>query len=214
MAKLAALVVVGFVANLALGWLSLRSSVKSVDQSVYDAAVDGLQAIPGWTSASEILTDLGSLKWNRLAAVVLAVALGAWRRSVVVGLLVLATFAGTNFFQWLTVDIIDGTKPIDDRIIGNAGPYFSGGVQRVVVLAGMAFTVLQPSLRWKDRTVWAWALGLGILEGITRLTLGRHWPIDVVLALPIGLGLVWVFRKALQLLTPADNFATETASSR
>ncbi|NNE94514.1 MAG: phosphatase PAP2 family protein, partial [Acidimicrobiales bacterium] len=37
----------------------------------------------------------------------------------------------------------------------------------------------------------------GVLEGLTRMALGRHWPLDIVAALPIGLVVALIVGRAV-----------------
>jgi membrane-associated phospholipid phosphatase len=184
--------IAGFAATVLLGKLSLIDAVKRVDEAVFDACVGFLQSIPGLTSVSERLTDIGAIPVNVGMALGLAFFVCLQRRNVVVPGLVLGTFIGSHALQNLTNRLVDGHPPTD-RVIGAAGPYFSGGVMRVIVLTGMAATLALP--RSFDRWVWRLAVFLGVIEAITRLALGRHWPIDLVASFPIGLGIVWLFRQ-------------------
>lgn len=205
------LFVSGLVATILTGWFSLLGPVKEVDEAVFSASVGALQAIPGWTDTSAWLTDLGAVQLNYSMALVAAVALGLLRRSLVIPVVLVAVFMFSHRFQWLTNEIVDGTVPVDDRIVGSAGPYFSGGVQRVVLLTGMALSALQPVFGWRDRTVWIGATVLGLIEAVTRLTLGRHWPFDLVAAFPIGFGFIWAFRCSVVILS---RFVPEGLTSR
>ncbi len=187
-----------FVAVQLFGKFSLLSGVKVVDEAVFEFLVTGLQAIPGLTSVSERLTDIGAVSVNYGMAMALAFFVGLQRRSVLLPSLIAVTFLCGHALQYLTNRIVAGTVPTE-HVIGAAGSYFSGGVMRVVLLAGMAATLALP--RHRDALVWKLAIVLGLVEAITRLALGRHWPIDLFASFPIGLGIVWIFRQlALPLL--------------
>lgn len=41
----------------------------------------------------------------------------------------------------------------------------------------------------------------GVFEGLTRLALGRHWPLDVAAAVPVGLGVAFVVWQAVELIS-------------
>lgn len=82
-------------------------------------------------------------------------------------------------------------------MVGVAGPYFSGGVFWVTLIAALAAIVFQRSIRF--------VVGVGVLagvfEGLTRLALGRHLPLDVVAAIPVGLGVAFVVWQAVELVS-------------
>ena len=183
------------VGTLALGFFSLLDPVKDVDRAVYSASLSVLQAIPGAVSASEFVTSLGSIPVNYGMALGGAFAVWLQRRRIGVPVLIVVTLLATHVLQKLTIGVVDGMIPVDDRIIGAAGPYYSGGVARVVVLAGILASATLVRSAKSDRLVWQLAIGLGVVEALTRLVLGRHWPIDLIASFPIGLTTVWLFRQ-------------------
>ncbi len=121
------------------------------------------------------------------------------RRFGVAGLMV-ASILGAHLFQRIVIKLVDGTIPEGPDVIGSAGPYFSGGVQRVIIVFGVLATLLAPRFSWTSRTIYSIAIGTGIFEGFTRLVLGRHWPFDLLAAFPIGLAILVIFRHALEIL--------------
>ncbi len=198
------------VGTLALGFFSLLDPVKEVDAAVYRASVSVLQAIPGSIPASEFLTQLGSIPVNYGMALGGAFAVWLQRRKIAVPILIVATLLATHVLQKITISVVDGVIPVDDRIIGAAGPYYSGGVARVVVLAGIIASACLVRSAKSDRLVWQLAIGLGVVEALTRLVLGRHWPIDLIASFPIGLITVWLFRQVqewIETMSPAVNDA-------
>ena len=201
--RLIVLSVAGVVGVLGFGKFSLLGPVKTVDEAVLDAAVPWLQSVPGLTSFSEVGTDLGAIPINFFMLLVLAAAAVLRYRHIVPAALVLMVGFGAHALQNVTNRIVEGTVPTRD-VIGAAGPYFSGGVMRVILLAGLALTFLLPERQ--QRLVWSGAALFGLFEAVTRLTLGRHWPIDLVSSFPIGLGLLYLFRQTLSIAGAALGF--------
>ncbi len=195
----------GVVTVLAVGWLTLTDAVKSLDRAIFDAVVPALQSIPGATTVSDRVTDIGAVPVNYGMAIALGAFVWAQRRDPLRGLLVPAVVLLAHWLQRLTIVVVDGYAPTE-HVIGAAGPYFSGGVQRVVLLTGILLVIARPELHL--RTVMQWAVGIGLIEAITRFVLGRHWPSDLLASFPIGLAELLAFRVLWDLL-PSTPFARD-----
>ncbi len=187
--------VIATVSTLIGSRIVLLDRVRSADEKTFEETVPSLQEHDWLVSSSEILTDLGSKNIAYSAALVLAAVLVIVRRTALPSLLVLATLVGVHGLQWLTYAVTTGVTPTE-HVIGGAGPFYSGGVVRAMVVSGMivaAFTkpsATRPS--WRERRwIWAVPLAVGLLEAGTRLVLGRHWPLDIALAVPIGGAVLW-----------------------
>ena len=179
-----------FVVSLAVGKFSLIDRVKVADEAVFSGVVGALQSIPGLTSVCNVLTDLGAIPVNWGMALAMAFVVGLQRRSPQLAVLIVGTHFCALVFQWLTNRLVDGYAPVEFAV-GEAGPYFSGGVMRVIILVGIAATLAEQP----ERRVWRLAVAFGLFEGFTRLVVGRHWPIDLLAAIPIGLTFLWAFRQ-------------------
>lgn len=201
--RLVVLSLAGFVGVLGFGKVTLLGPVKKVDEAALDAVVPWLQSIPGMVSFSEVGTDLGAIPINFFMLLFLSAAAVVRYRHLVPAVLVLLFGFGAHGLQKVTNKVVEGTVPTRD-VIGSAGPYFSGGVMRVILLAGFALTFLLPARH--QRLVWTGAALFGLFEAVTRLALGRHWPIDLLSSFPIGLGLMYLFRQALSIVGPALGF--------
>lgn len=199
--RLVAGLLLGFVAAVVAGKLSIIGSVKSVDEAIFNAVVPLLQDIPGLTSFSERATDLGAIPVNYGMALALALFVSLQKRHVLPGVVTVVTVFGAHVFQNVTHRLVEGFAPTE-HVLGAAGPYFSGGVMRVILLAGMVATLALP--RHADRWIWRLAIALGLFEAFTRLVLGRHWPIDLVASFPIGLGLVYLFKRVAERWRPTS----------
>lgn len=185
----------GFIVALLVGKASLFSAVKAVDVALFDLMVPALQSIPGVVPVCTQLTKMGSMEMNYGMAIGIGFYGAMQRRSYYLPIAVIGSLFAGHVFQAMVHKIVQGSSPEGYAIGGYAGPFFSGGVMRVTLLVGMMATLALPPS--KDRAVWSLAVGFGIVEGFTRLALGRHWPVDTLAGLPIGLGLLWLFRQAV-----------------
>ncbi len=188
------------VVTIVAGKFSLSGSVKSVDVRLFDAIVPWLQAIPGLSSFCERATLLGAIPISYAMITIGGLIVAFQRRRFGVAGLMVAALLGAHAFQRVIIRLVDGTIPDGPDVIGNAGPYFSGGTQRVIVVFGVLASMLAPRLGWSIRTIYGIAISAGLFEGMTRLVLGRHWPFDLLAAFPIGLAIVMIFRLALPVM--------------
>jgi hypothetical protein len=168
-------------------------------ESSFTAIVEALQQNAAVVDASTWLTDLGHINLNYVMLAALGVC--AWlrprcdTRAWLIGLLVTAMILRP--FQGTVSRLVDGSTPDSPLVIGVAGPYFSGGVFRVTLIAALAGLVFHRSSRF----VVGFAVLAGVFEGLTRLVLGRHWPLDIVAAVPIGLGAAFLIWQLVDLIS-------------
>ncbi len=179
------------------GKLSLTDAVKSVDVRLFDAIVPRLQAIPGLSRFCERATLLGAIPISYAMITIGGLIVAFQRRRFGVAGLMVASILGAHLFQRIVIRLVDGTIPEGPEVIGSAGPYFSGGTERVIVVFGVLASVMAPRLNWSSSTVFAIATSSGVFEAMTRLVLGRHWPFDLLASFPIGLAIVGFFRLSL-----------------
>ena len=195
LSKIVLIGLVGLALASVIGELSLWGSVKSIDEAIFHSAVPAIQSVPGLVDVSVHVTKMGSIPVNYGMAIGIGFYGGLQRRSWYLPIAVVGSLFAGHVFQILVDRIVEGTVPADYVLGGSAGPFFSGGVMRVTLMVGMAATLALPPS--KDRVVWSLAVAFGIVEGFTRLALGRHWPLDIVAGFPVGLGLLWLFRQAV-----------------
>ncbi len=182
-------------ASVLIGLLLQVGVVRTWHESTFDPIAEWLQTSSFVVDVSEVLTDLGHFTVNYLMLAALAVL--AWLRfgrgaiSWWVGLAL--TAVALRPFQSLVSRLVDGSSPASPAVIGTSGPYFSGGVFRVVVIAALTGMILQ----LRSRTVLVFAALAGVVEGLTRMALGRHWPLDIVAAIPIGLVVALIVGRAV-----------------
>ncbi len=183
--------------------LVLLQPIRSVDEALFAKIVPRLQESHTLVTASEWLTDMGSKNVAYILVLPLAAYLFAVKREAGSALLVATTLIATMGLQWLTFSSVTGTAPTD-FVIGTAGPFYSGGVVRAMVVTGILVSSITRRQRPSGtRMVWVSALCIGVLEGWTRLVLGRHWPLDIAAALPIGAGILWCY-LAMERWMPAQ----------
>lgn len=188
---------------------TLSDAVKSVDRALFDAMVPSLQSIPGATSISDRVTDIGAVPVNYGMAIALGALVWAQRRNPLQGLLIPAVLLLAHWLQRPTIIVVDGYSPTE-HVVGAAGPYFSGGVQRVVLLIGILLVIARPDM--KMPVIMRWAVGVGLIEAGTRFVLGRHWPRELVASFPIGLAELLAFRVLWDLL-PSSSFGHSTSEA-
>ncbi len=190
-AVLAGLLVVA--STLVCARLVLLEPVRDFDEALFARVVPRLQQTRFLVAASEWLTDMGSKNAVYTLVLVMVVYLLAVRRAAGSAVLVAATLIAAQGLQWLTFASVTGTSPTE-FVIGTAGPFYSGGVVRAMIATGMLIRTFTRARRPSNtRFVWISALSVGVIEGWTRLVLGRHWPLDIVAALPIGAGILWCY---------------------
>lgn len=187
-------------ATVVVGKLSLTGPVKSVDVRLFEAIVPWLQSVPGLTATSLAATQVGAIPISYAMITIGGLLVAFQRRRFGVAGLMAASLLGAHLLQRIVVRLVDGTLPEGPDVIGSAGPYFSGGIQRVIIVFGVIASVVAPRLGWSTRTIYGIAIAAGALEGLTRLVLGRHWPFDLAAAFPIGIAILMIFRQALRAL--------------
>ncbi len=188
------------IVTIVVGKLSLTGPVKSVDVRLFAFLVPRLQSIPGLSGFCEWATLLGAIPVDYAMITIAGLIVAFQRRRFGVAGLMVASILGANVFQKIVIRLVDGTIPDGPEVIGNAGPYFSGGVQRVIIVFGVLATIAAPRFNWSSRTIYSIAIVAGVFEGLTRLVLGRHWPVDLLAAFPIGIAILMIFRQALKIL--------------
>ncbi len=185
--------------------------VREWHESIFNPIVEGLQRSDVLIDISTVLTDLGHLNINYVMLAALAVVVwfrpGCDSRAWLVGLAM--TAVGLRPFQSIVSRLVDGSTPSSSLVVGVAGPYFSGGVFRVTLIAALTALVFQRSTGF----VVVFATLAGAFEGLTRLALGRHWLLDVVVAIPVGIAVAFVVSLVVELLSD-ERSRTRVSSAR
>lgn len=207
--RLVLMTLVLLVATIAVGKLTLLDAVKSLDEPVFDLLARSFQQVPGVVKISTRLTRLGAIPVNYGMALALAGFVGLQRRRWDIAALVFGSLFGSHVFQEIVKLGVGGFEPTGSYIQGASGPYYSGGVMRIMVIVGMAVTLTQTAAKHSDSFVYRMAGWAGVFVAITRIALGRHWPLDLLAAFPVGFAFVWLFREALKLID--NTFEPEVA---
>lgn len=189
------------------GKLTLISIMKSIDEYVLNGFIKFFQSEPRIVSIVEILTDLGKTQYNYYLAAALAIYSSIKFKSIYPGIIIFSSGYLIVLYQKLMIKLVDGSIP-SENVIGTAGPFFSGGVARVVLLSGL---ILLTASKFKTKTVCTVALAIGLFEGVTRLVLGRHWPLDVIGGMAAG---IIVLSFTTKVLEPWLHAHTRTSAGR
>lgn len=178
---------VAVLAGILFGQLTMTSFGAPINEGLFEPFAATLSAIPGMVRVSSILTDIGKLTVNYGMAFGVGFFLYLSRRDWKLPVFVVAVMVGLHGFQSVVTRIVDSSTPSGEYVIGTPGPYLSGGVLRVLVLAGL-FAVLAGRSRVDAYRI---AAVLAAVEAITRMALGRHWPFDILASIPLGYALLW-----------------------
>ncbi len=187
-------IVAGFAVAAAVGFLLKTDPVSSADADLFGWLVPKLQSNSFLIDFAEFVTPVATITVGRIGGLVIGLAAVAYHRKLIWLVLPPITMIGAQAFQNFMIDVVQRDNPLE-HVIGNSGGYFSGGVMRAICLSGMAITVALPQLG--NRKTLAGAFGVGFIVAASRMILGRHWPLDIVAAFVIGLGMVALFRMVL-----------------
>lgn len=178
---LAAGLIVVVAATWAVGEATTIAAVARLSHQLYGYATD--HRIPSANHTMNTLTDIGSYATTGTFAVLVGAILAYQRRRWYPFLLLgggwLLVIVGQRVIGYL----ISVPKPPVAHAIGPVGGFPSGGSARVVVAFGLCAWVLgrrEWTGRGERRALWAVVVLLALIEGCSRLYLGRHWPADIV----------------------------------
>jgi undecaprenyl-diphosphatase len=180
----------------------LYQQVLSGDRLLLEA-IDGLR----WGPLT-VMFVLLSAWWMKGVAFVAIGAVGdvRARRPLPIATLIAAISVGIgSLVVALLKESVDRARPehagagIDPAVTTPGSPSFPSGHTATAFAAAAVVGAIYPRLRWPLYT-------LATLIGVSRIYLGVHFALDVaagaILGLSIGLGLVWVGRKAHSLPRP------------
>jgi membrane-associated phospholipid phosphatase len=147
------------------------------------------------------LTEVGGIG-TTLSVALLGGALLAYRhRSVALGALPTLAFVVLYAAQWLIERVDDRPPPPLDTAIGGIGGFPSGGVARDVVIFGLLAYLMRLSwTRRSDRSfLGALLFVIVFVEAFSRLMLGRHWSLDLLGGVTLGVGILFGFVRLADL---------------
>ncbi|MGH2533326.1 MAG: phosphatase PAP2 family protein [Thermomicrobiales bacterium] len=155
-----------------------------------------LQDVPG----KELVFDVSSLLTNTISVGFLLIFLATVSTVYLLGqreaALLLVLTIPLHAFALFPKVLVDRTRPSSafEGIEGVGGPYSfpSGHAEYVVTFYGFLtyLLMLHVTGRWPRAAIFAGWVVLVLATGFGRVALGRHWPLDVLTAYLIGLGLL------------------------
>ena len=211
----------GIVSVLGALFIALALGLRQADGTEIDRAIAGwVQQIDhaAWTTLMVGVSAVGYWPWSWLVLGTATIGLALVGRFREAGF-VLATHGAWQLATAVKPMIArPRPSPEDDvRVLGQVAEFSfpSSHVVSYVALYGflffLAWMLLAPSRR---RTVALIALGLLIgLVGISRVTLGHHWPSDVFGGYALGAAYLLVLIEAYRLLVGSAGRATETVGT-
>lgn len=117
---------------------------------------------------------------------------------------------GEIYLQKALKRLVKGTKPAADCSIGPPGDFPSGGAARTVITFGMLARLLaqQWSAPAERRAIWSIVTALVLVQGGSRLYLGRHWPEDVAGGWLLGLLVLRALSEVDKLISAESDATT------
>lgn len=173
------------------GWAPLRDADATVTDALHAVAV----AHPGWVDAMLVLTNVFSPMVLRVAVLVLVIWLVRRRRAVAVAWWAAVTMAAGGIIGALLKLLVGRDRPdLLDPVAQAVGYSFPSGHALNATLAGgvfllvlLPFTGGRPGRR---AALWAAAIGMPLISGLTRIGLGVHYTSDVVAGWLLGVAVV------------------------
>lgn len=193
-AGLAVLLLVPFAllaAVVAGGWAPLREADAAVTDALHAVAL----ARPGWVDAMLVLTNVFSPMVLRVAVLVLVIWLVRRRRAVAVAWWAAATMAAGGIIGALLKLLVGRDRPdLLNPVAQAVGYSFPSGHALNATLAGGVFLlVLLPFAGGRPgrrAALWAAAIGMPLISGLTRIGLGVHYTSDVIAGWLLGVAVV------------------------
>ena len=197
-AGLAVLLLVPF-ALLAVFVAGDRATLRDADADVTGAVHAFALAHPGWVDAMLVATNVFSPMVLRVAVLVLVIWL-VRRRAVALAWWAGATMAVGGILGALLKLLVGRDRPsLLDPVAQAAGYSFPSGHALNAALAAAVFTlVLLPFTEGRPgrrAALWAAAVGMPLISGLTRIGLGVHYTSDVIAG--------WLLGVAVAALTTA-----------
>jgi len=202
-----------------VGRLAAWDALARWDEQAYTAMASGQNDLITRTMAA--VTGIGSITSTGFIAIVVGLIVGYWKRNVWLAVLPPTVFFVSLHVQRFTDALDPRPGPSDAVSIGAPGGFPSGGTARVIVVVGIIAVILAQHWRGtRERAVLGAALGaIAWIEIISRLVLGRHWPLDLLggavagamLLTAVG-PLLWT-RDATADRAPADGAVAQRVAS-
>ena len=193
-AGLAVLLLVPFAllaAVVAGGWAPLRDADAAVTDALHGYALDH----PGWVDAMVVLTNVFSPMVLRVAVLVLVIWLVRRLHATRVAWWAGVTMAAGGLLGVLLKLLVGRDRPDLLNPVAQAAGYSfpSGHALNGALAAGVFLLVLLPFTAGRPgrrAALWAGALAVPLISGLTRIGLGVHYTSDVVAGWLLGVAVV------------------------
>ena len=124
--------------------------------------------------------------------------------------LLVGGIVGEIYLQKALKRLVKGTKPPTESSIGPPGDFPSGGAARTVITFGTLARLLtqQWSAPAERGAIWSIVAALVLVQGGSRLYLGRHWPEDVAGGWLLGLLVLRALSEVDRLISAESDATT------
>ncbi len=173
------------------GWRPLREADAAVTDTLHSFAAGR----PGWVDAMTVGTNVFSPTVLRVAVLVLVIWLVRRRQAVEVAWWAGLTMAAGGILNAVLKLLVSRDRPdLPDPVAQAVGYSFaSGHALNAAVAAGVFVLVLRPLVHdrpGRRAALWAAAVVVPLIAGLTRIGLGVHWTSDVVAGWLLGVAVV------------------------
>jgi membrane-associated phospholipid phosphatase len=203
----AGFVVAALAAGLVFGQVAHWDDARRLDEAIHESIflVQNDLAI----RAMAAVTGIGAIAATGFVIALLAAGVGYNYRSLRLLLVPVVAYVVALQSQRLVDRLDDRSKPPLDLSVGIPGGYPSGGTVRVVLVVGLLAVVFAQLWRREEDVrllgaVWG---ALAWTEIASRAVLGRHWPLDLIAGLVMGVLLLAAMGPLMWL--PAGGRAAE-----
>jgi len=172
--NLAQAAIVGCVAVVTLGFVLKSTTVSSADAEVFVWLVPKLQSSRALVGFANFVAAVATIAAGQLGGVAIGLIAVVIRRRLVWLPLCIMTMVGAQLFQNFTIALVQRDSPAT-YVLGTSGGYFSGGVMRAFLLAGMLVSVLfvgRLTSTSDKATSYGASMTLGTIIAVSRITLG------------------------------------------
>jgi membrane-associated phospholipid phosphatase len=183
--------------------------------TVEDQAVRSLVAArtPTWDRVTNLISLLvyvaGVITVTVVAGGLMRIAYRRWRES----LFLAAAVLGQGVMYVVTARVVARARPgvLELDVFPPMRSFFSGHTAAAVALYGGIAVVLALHARRGAHAAawWVMLLIIPVAVAISRVYRGMHYPSDVAASFLVGLGCLWILRRAL--LTPAEHAGSREA---
>lgn len=190
-ATLVRVVATGGLVSLVVPWLlgkaMQRCSVVEPSRRLYEYCIE--HRSPGLSRRLDPVTTIGGYSVIGSFSLLVGGTLAYDRRRWAPLPLLIGGAMGEVFLQKALKRLVKGTKPTAESSIGPPGDYPSGGAARTVITFGLLghFFGQQWNTPAERGVIWSVVATLVLLQGASRVYLGRHWPEDVLGGWLLGL---------------------------